>query len=82
MSLQNSEMEGIKNLRSGSLFLIISALLASIGVIIAITGGLLGFLFSLGTLSAVGAVSSIFGTIIGIVVLVLLSAIIGLNRYT
>lgn len=78
MSLQNSEMEGIKNLRSGSLFLIISALLASIGVIITITGGLLGFLFSLGTLSAVGAASSIFGTIIGIVVLVLLSAIIGL----
>lgn len=75
--MQNAEVEGLRKLRSGVLFLIISPLLAAIGLIImmsfvfaAIAGGAAG--------GVGGALAGAFSTIIAGVVVILLGAILGI----
>ncbi|MBB5255056.1 DUF973 family protein [Sulfurisphaera ohwakuensis] len=70
-----TELEGVKSIRSGVLFEIITALLVGIGIIILLTSGVLTAGLSG---SAVGAASGIVGTLIGLVVLIIIGVIIGI----
>ncbi|QIW23943.1 DUF973 family protein [Sulfolobus sp. S-194] len=70
-----TELEGIKSVRSGVLFEIITALLVGIGIIVLLTSGVLLTGFSG---SAVGAASGIVGTLIGLIVLIIIGVVIGI----
>lgn len=78
MSQQNTELEGIGKLRSGSLFMILAALFATIGTLVAISTGLLGGMFSAARANFIGVIASGIGLLVGIVMVILIGAIIGL----
>ncbi|AKA74574.1 DUF973 family protein [Saccharolobus solfataricus] len=91
MSQQNTELEGIERLRSGSLFMILSALLLTIGIIVIILAGLAiasfsftssaSFSFTSSSVppaSSTGVVAGFFGALVGIAIVLVISAVIGL----
>ncbi|ACP44796.1 Protein of unknown function DUF973 [Sulfolobus islandicus Y.G.57.14] len=78
MSQQNTELEGIGKLRSGSLFMILAVLLAAIGILVIISAGMLGGMFSAASGNVIGVIASGIGLLVGIAIVILIGAIIGL----
>ncbi|QXJ34976.1 DUF973 family protein [Saccharolobus shibatae] len=78
MSQQNTELEGIGKLRGGSLFMILSVLLAAIGILVIISAGVLGGMFSAASGNVGGAIAAGIGLLAGIAIVILIGAIIGL----
>ncbi|MCH4816321.1 MAG: DUF973 family protein [Saccharolobus sp.] len=78
MSQQNTELEGIGKLRGGSLFMILSVLLAAIGILVIISAGVLGGMFSVASGNVGGAIAAGIGLLAGIAIVILIGAIIGL----
>ncbi|EHP70186.1 Protein of unknown function (DUF973) [Metallosphaera yellowstonensis MK1] len=78
MSQQNTELEGIGKLRSGSLFMILAVLLAAIGILVIISAGMLGGMFSAASGNVSGVIASGIGLLVGIAIVILIGAIIGL----
>ncbi|ACP37377.1 Protein of unknown function DUF973 [Sulfolobus islandicus M.14.25] len=78
MSQQNTELEGIGKLRSGSLFMILAVLLAAIGILVVISAGMFGGMFSAASGNVSGVIASGIGLLVGIAIVILIGAIIGL----
>ncbi|QGA54032.1 DUF973 family protein [Sulfolobus sp. E5-1-F] len=78
MAQQNTELEGIGKLRSGSLFMILAVLLAAIGTLVIISAGIASSMFSAATGNAAGIIASGIGLLAGIAIVILIGAIVGL----